>query len=81
MPHPHGTAHASSPHVHVCLRGADPLKPPRILSSRCDALVPFDVPFIRSFGDVGPGEAFLQLMVDTHFMNIDIPLWGWACDK
>ena len=47
-------------------------------------LYPHWFPFVsggKMLGELHPSEAVLQLFVDTSFMNVDIPLWGWACDN
>jgi hypothetical protein len=47
-------------------------------------LYPHWFPFVsggKMLGELHPSEAVLQLFVDTSFMNVDIPLWGFACDN
>jgi len=47
------------------------------------ALYPCWFPFVSGgnmLGERDAGEAFLQLFVETSFINVDIPLWGIACD-
>ena len=47
-------------------------------------LYPEWCPFItggKTLGEVHPGEAVIQLMVETYFMAVDMVLWGWACDN
>jgi hypothetical protein len=47
------------------------------------SLYPNWFPFVsggKMLGEVDPGEVYLQLFIETSFINVDMPLRGVACD-